>query len=59
MRTKERKQITNEEFDSILMEIVNEQTAASLLSIPGVYELVSEDFNNAILALWDERNEQY
>lgn len=37
-----------ERFDDILHEIVLEE-AAHLLSIPGVYEILSEHFNNEVL----------
>ena len=39
------------EFDSILSDIVKEN-ASILLSIPGVYEAVSEHFNNEVLDRW-------
>jgi len=44
-------QMTNEEFDSILEEI-----SGCDLSIPGVYEAVSEEYNNDVLETWAERN---
>jgi hypothetical protein len=48
--------MTQEDFDNILEELAVEQGAYSLLSIPGVYEAVSEAFNNDILDLWVDRN---
>jgi len=48
--------MTQEEFDSILEEIVAEN-AGDIFSIPGVYEVVSEHFNNEVLSRWEERNE--
>lgn len=44
--------MTQDEFDRILAEIMNEQPAANLLTIPGVYEAVSEHFNNDVLDRW-------
>jgi len=41
--------ISQEEFDNMLIEIMNEEPAGNLLSIPGVYEAVSEEFNNEVL----------
>lgn len=38
------------EFDRVLEEIMDEKPASVLLSIPGVYEAVSEHFNNGVLA---------
>lgn len=36
------------QFDRILQEIIVED-ASSLLSIPGVYEILSEHYNNEVL----------
>jgi len=47
--------LTNEKFDEILRQLVIEN-APNLLTIPGVYEAVSEHFNNEILEIWE--NEQ-
>jgi len=51
------KSITQEQFDKILIEILNEYTGAQLLNIPGIYEIVSEEFNNEILERWEKANE--
>lgn len=45
--------ISTEDFDRILAEIMNEDNASSLLTIPGVYEIVSEHFNNEVLEKWN------
>lgn len=50
------KPISNEDFDRILRDIVDEQPASHLLSINGVYEGVSAEYNNAVLDRW--RDEQ-
>lgn len=47
--------MTDEEFDNILMEIMNEEKASDLLIIPGIYEIVAEYFNNDILDVWEQR----
>ena len=36
-------------FDEKLAEIIDEQPASNLLSLPGVYEILSEHFNNDVL----------
>ena len=42
--------ITQEMFDAELENIVKEEAeTGKLLSIPGVYEAVSEHFNNAVI----------
>lgn len=47
--------MTNEEFQEILVEIINENLPSDLLCIPGIYEILSEEFNNDILTRWEER----
>ena len=46
--------MTHDEFVSILQEIVKEEGAANI-TIPGVYEILAEHFNNEILTRWEER----
>lgn len=41
--------VTDEEFKDALADLLNEHPAASLLIIPGIYEILSEHFNNEIL----------
>lgn len=48
--------LKDEEFDSILSEIVKEN-ASNLLTIPGAYEIFSEYFNNDVLERWEQRQE--
>lgn len=45
--------MTNAEFDSILAEILDGMPGEALLAIPGVYEVVSEHFNNEVLERWE------
>ena len=46
--------MTQEDFDRLLCRIVDEYPPPShLLSIPGVYEVVAEHFNNDVLAAWE------
>ena len=52
-------EMTNEEFDEILADIVKEN-AGNLLTIPGAYEVFSEHFNNEVLSRWEiEQAEKY
>ena len=48
--------LTNEKFDELLAEIMNESPASHLLDIPGVYEAVSEHFNNEVLERWEQES---
>ena len=49
--------MTDEDFNEILKRIMNEE-GANMLSIPGVYELVSEYYNNDIIDEWLSRNNE-
>lgn len=51
------KDLTNEEFDEILAEIVSENTE-NLLEIPGAYEVLAEYYNNDVLDRWMGRQEE-
>jgi len=46
--------MTTEEFDGILQGIVNEQYMF-ILQVPGIYEVLSEHYNNEVLETWAER----
>ena len=46
--------ISNEKFADILIRIVNESLASNLFTIPGVYELVAEEYNNDVLSAYKE-----
>lgn len=48
--------VTQERFDEELSRIVqHEGCRGTLLSVPGVYEVVSEHFNNAVLKNLSDR----
>jgi hypothetical protein len=49
-----KREITDEDFDACLHDILTKYDANDMLRIPGVYELVSEEYNNEVLALWQE-----
>jgi hypothetical protein len=49
------RRITDEEFDQLLIQIINEHPASNLLSIPGIYEILSEEFNNEILDRFEQQ----
>jgi hypothetical protein len=50
---------STEDFDRLLAEVLENEdivengAASRLLTIPGVYEVLSEHFNNAVLELWE------
>jgi len=44
--------MTNDNFDRILQNLIVENSIF-LLSIPGVYEVLSEHFNNEVLDRWE------
>ena len=47
---------TTEQFDALLTELIDEHPASALFTIAGVYELVAEDWNNAVLDEWKSRD---
>jgi hypothetical protein len=49
--------LTNEEYDQLLQELVEEEPAGILLGIPGVWDLVSEHYHNEVLKKWERRQE--
>ena len=49
---------THEDEERILKDILSETTIETLMAIPGVAELVKEDYQNDILRRWEnERTE--
>lgn len=41
--------VTQEEFDEALADLVHEMSADCILGIPGVYEAISEYLNNEVI----------
>jgi hypothetical protein len=50
--------MTDKDFSRILEDVLNEETGGSLLSIPGLYEVVSEYFNNEVLSRWEDEQDE-
>lgn len=48
--------MTSEEFDRILTEVLDEEPVCFLLTVPGVYEAVAEYFNNEVIKRWEQQN---
>ena len=51
-------EIDEDVFHVMLHEIVGEMPTSDILDIPGVYELVSNHFNDKIIELHQERNSE-
>lgn len=49
--------LTHDEFGRYLSDIIDESPASHLLLIPGVYEILAEEFNNEILTRWKSDQE--
>ena len=48
--------VTDAMFDRALTSILDNMTGQQILAVPGAYEVLSEDLNNAVLdRLTDER----
>lgn len=45
--------ITKQEFDTILVRILEKTTAADLIFVPGIYEILAEYYNNEVLRIYD------
>ncbi len=46
--------MTQKDFDEHLMFCLQDVSAQELLSVPGVYTHVAEEYNNAVLESWEE-----
>jgi len=49
------KDLTQEKFDDLLMELIGHKTVSSIISLQGIYEILSEEYNNDVLTLWEEK----
>ena len=49
------KHITTDEFDEELTDMLSKMTASELLSVPGIYEILAEHFNNDVIDRINER----
>jgi hypothetical protein len=47
------KDLTQEKFEEILCDIVGRLSSQEIMSIPGIYECISEEFNNQALDEWE------
>ena len=43
------REVSNDDFAEALKEIVAKASASELLNIPGIYEILSEHYNNLVL----------
>lgn len=50
--------ITQEQFDAALFDIVNEEQTDNLFSIPGIYEILSEHYNNEAIERAEEQHKE-
>ena len=48
--------MTTEAFDQALLEVLEDEAMEGILQIPGVYEAVSEHYNNATLDRWAQEH---
>ncbi|NIR48314.1 hypothetical protein GWN75_07975 [candidate division KSB1 bacterium] len=47
------KTINQEEFDRRLMKKLEDVKASELIHLPGIYEILSEEYNNEIIEEWE------
>jgi hypothetical protein len=50
--------MTQRDFDECLEKVVGGYTSKGLLAVSGIYEILSEHFNNEVLDLWEEMNSE-
>lgn len=51
--------MSNEDFNRLLAAVMDEEVSPSaLLAIPGIYEVVSEHYNNAVLDAWTAEQQE-
>lgn len=46
--------VSQEQFDQKLAEILSGMTGAQILSIPGIYGILAEEFNNDVIDALNE-----
>ena len=51
-------EMTQDQFDGILIGILETMSANQIIDIPGVYEAVREELNNEVLSHWDTLQEK-
>ena len=49
--------MTHEDFVKHLQRVLSDQSANDMLAIPGVWEVLSEHFNNEALESWEAEQE--
>ncbi len=50
--------MTQEEFDDILVELLETDGIRHILTIDGIYEILSENYNNDVLDVYERRYEK-
>ncbi len=50
-------EMTQTDFDRILISILQKTKASEMISVPGFYDLASEEFNNEVLKQWDNEKD--
>lgn len=54
---KDLSEMTQEDFDNCLFQILETETTNSLLFIPGIYEILAEHFNNEAIDMWEQQSQ--
>lgn len=48
--------MTHDDFTDCLIQLIQDEGITTIIQIQGVYEILSEHFNNEVLDLWAETN---
>ena len=50
--------MTTEDFDRHLALVLKDMTHESIMQIPGIYEVLSEELNNEVLDSWAQEQQE-
>jgi len=49
--------LTNDEFAVLLLEVLEDVPKSQIVFRDGIYEILAEEYNNDVLELWKERQQ--
>ncbi len=50
-------EIDQENFDRLLLDVIENTCAGELVSIPGIVEILNEHYHNEVIDKWDREQE--
>jgi hypothetical protein len=52
------KLISDYDFDRLLLKILENTKASEMINVPGFYELACEEFNNEVIKMYEDEQQQ-